>query len=200
MRIRSTVRWATPSSPPIRCCRPTTWPPRAASTNWCCASIAASPIACWIVPADTRCKWPTLPATCRSTRRKSWPYAKGVKEPKSKLAEAAEKAHTLTEALRLKGYEAYEFHDRYQSIVTVGSFNSAGTPRADGKIEINPAIHRIMQQFGATAALPGQPPGAMKVTSLLGISFDIQPIPVEVPKRSISRELARRLDPGDDTQ
>ena len=29
--------------------------------------------------------------------------------------------------------------------------------------------------------------------TLVGIGFDIQPIPVEVPKRSISRELARGL-------
>jgi len=57
---------------------------------------------------------------------------------KSRLAEAAEKAHKLTETLRAKGVQAYEFHDRYSSIVTIGSFNSVGTPRADGKTEINP--------------------------------------------------------------
>jgi len=48
---------------------------------------------------------------------------------KSELEAAAEKAHRLAKALRMKGYDAYEFHDRYASIVTVGSFNSAGTPR-----------------------------------------------------------------------
>ena len=71
------------------------------------------------------------------------------KPMKSSLTEAAEKAHELTEALRMKGYEAYEFHDRFSSIVTVGSFNSVGTPRRDGKTEINPRIHRIMQVFSA---------------------------------------------------
>jgi hypothetical protein len=115
------------------------------------------------------------------------------------LAEAAEKAHTLTEALRMKKYEAYEFHDRYASIVTVGSFDSVGTPRADGKTEINPKIYAIIEQFRAkTPDLPNQLPGAMKMESLVGIYFDIQPIPVEVPKRSISRELARRVTTEDE--
>ena len=67
----------------------------------------------------------------------------------SSLAKAAEKAHELTEALRDKGYEAYEFHDRYASIVTVGSFDSVGTPRVDGKIEINPQVHQIIEFFRA---------------------------------------------------
>lgn len=102
---------------------------------------------------------------------------------KSRLAEAAERAHKLTEALRAKGVEAYEFHDRYQSIVTVGSFNSVGTPRADGKTEINPAIHSIMKTYGAETA--GKP------KDLAGIPFDVQPMPVEVPKRALSADYAR---------
>ncbi len=115
------------------------------------------------------------------------------KQIKSKLAEAAVKAHKLAEALRIKGWEAYEFHDRYTSIVTVGSFDSVGTPRADGKTEINPRVHAVMQTFGANqATLPGQPAGATSVKSLVGIPFDVQPIPVQVPKRSISREISRR--------
>ena len=56
--------------------------------------------------------------------------------PASALEEAGEAAHKLVEVLRNQGYEAYEFHDRGSSIVTVGSFDSVGTPRADGKIEI----------------------------------------------------------------
>ncbi len=93
----------------------------------------------------------------------------------------------MTVALRTKGYEAYEFHDRFASIVTVGSFNSVGTPRSDGKIEINPMIHQLMQVFAA------KPMGGELVPKqVIGILCDIQPIPVEVPKRSISRELAQR--------
>ena len=89
----------------------------------------------------------------------------------------------------MKGWEAYEFHDRYASIVTVGSFNSVGTPRPDGKTEINPQVHAIMKTFGAEKL----PTGQYSPRSLAGIFMDVQPIPVEVPKRSISRELARGL-------
>ena len=119
------------------------------------------------------------------------------KPMESSLTKAAEKAHILTEALREKGYEAYEFHDRYASIVTVGSFNSCGTPRPDGKIEINPQIHAIIKTFGGKPQeIPGLPPSkrhGQMVKQLMGISFDMSPIPVEVPKRSISRDLAQGL-------
>jgi hypothetical protein len=117
----------------------------------------------------------------------------GEKEMKSDLAEAAEKAHRLTVALRVKGYDAYEFHDRCASIVTVGSFDSVGTPRSDGRIEINPEIHRIMKTFGAEATtLPGQSTPVTPLKTLVGIPFDIQPVPVQVPKRSISMAMRTR--------
>jgi hypothetical protein len=107
------------------------------------------------------------------------------------LAQAGEKALKLAEALRDKHYEAYVLHDRYASIVTVGSFSSVGTPRADGRIEINPQIHDVMQRFSATPA-PGAN-GAMIPKTLLGISFDIQAMPVEVPRRSISADYRHEL-------
>jgi hypothetical protein len=119
------------------------------------------------------------------------------KPMESELAAAAQKADSLTRALRMKGYEAYQFHDRYASIVTVGSFNSVGTPRPDGKIEIDPTIHKIIQTFGADGATP-ELQNALKASGLdkqtmatpvknfVGIPFDIQPIPVYVPKRPVS--------------
>jgi hypothetical protein len=111
------------------------------------------------------------------------------KEVSSRLAEAADKAHRLTEALREQGHDAYEFHDRGQSIVCVGSFDSYGTPRSDGKIEINPQIHQIMTTFVANQKqLPGQM--GMPVKMIAGIPLDIQPMIVEVPKRSISSDYA----------
>lgn len=117
------------------------------------------------------------------------------KEMPSRLEEAAQKAHELTLALRAKGYEAYEFHDRYASMVTVGSFNSVGTPRKDGKIEIDPTLHAIMRTFGADQqVVPGEAaPRVGKVKELAGIAFDIQPMPVEVPRRSIGRDYDRPL-------
>lgn len=118
---------------------------------------------------------------------------RGDRAFRSGLAKAADKADRLCRALRMMGYDAYQFHDRYASIVTVGSFDSVGTPHADGTMEINPAIHKLMQKFASQPAnIPGQPPGAMVQQTIVGIPLDIQPIPVEVPRRSISAALSGR--------
>jgi hypothetical protein len=120
---------------------------------------------------------------------------KGQKQFTSTLADAALKAHRLTEALRVKGYEAYEFHDRNASIVTVGSFDSVGLPRADGKIDVNPKIQKIMQVFGAQPVdLSGKVPKdvlPMSCKKLDGIDFDVQPTPILVPHNSISATISR---------
>jgi hypothetical protein len=116
------------------------------------------------------------------------------KMPKSRLEEAARNAHLLTEALRKKGYEAYEFHDRNSSIVTVGSFSSVGTKRPDGRIEINPAVHTIMRTFGVETKIePGKMAEVGKAKNLNGIPFDIQPVPVEVPRMTISGTYDRTV-------
>lgn len=108
------------------------------------------------------------------------------------LAKAAEKAHVLTTALRQLGYEAYEFHDRHESIVTVGSFDSVGDPRPDGKTEINPAVNEILNKFKAKPVknLPNIA-GAIRPEKLKGISFDVQPTPIAVPHQSIGADYAR---------
>ena len=111
---------------------------------------------------------------------------------KSRLVDAAEKAHKMTEALRAKGVEAYEFHDRSSSIVTIGSFDSVGTPQPNGQIELNPQIHAIMQKYGADRSItPGETPQVGKPKTEAGIPFDVQPLPVEVPRRSIGADYAR---------
>ncbi len=118
----------------------------------------------------------------------------GPESTKQTLATAAEKAHELTEALRVKGWEAYEFHDRNYSQVTVGHFDEVGTPSPDGIVVNNPQVNRIIEVFRAkTVGVPGAP-GAIEPKSLVGIFFDALPIPVEVPKRSISRQLTQRLE------
>ncbi|HBO43678.1 MAG TPA: hypothetical protein DD670_07055 [Planctomycetaceae bacterium] len=106
----------------------------------------------------------------------------------SQLHEAAEKANRLTEILRRKGWEAYEFHDRHSSIVTVGGFDYVGTPRADGKIEIHPEIFRIIETFKGVPITPG---GLVSPKRIDGIHLDVQPLPVEVPKRSFGASQAR---------
>jgi hypothetical protein len=114
----------------------------------------------------------------------------------SPLVEAAAKAHAITEALRAAKVEAYEFHDRGSSIVTVGHFDSVGSPRADGKIEINPLVFQLIQKYGADQSslaggqiTMGVQPKTIKVSvggKMKTIIFDISPVAVEVPRRTIS--------------
>lgn len=106
----------------------------------------------------------------------------------SRLAVAAEKAERLTAKLRKQGIPAYVFHDRSESMVTVGSFDSVGTERPDGKVEINPQINRIINDFRATPE-----PGTVnfKPKTIDGVPFDVQPVPVTVPKRSVGADYAK---------
>jgi hypothetical protein len=103
------------------------------------------------------------------------------------LDEAADKAHKLAVALRKQGVEAYEFHDRHESIVTIGGFDSIGQPRPDNKTELHPGILQIMQTYGADrTAVPGMAGQlGLRPKALNGISFDPQPIPVQVPRVSL---------------
>jgi len=110
---------------------------------------------------------------------------------RGKLEEAALKANKLAKALRAEGVEAYEFHDRNESIVCVGSFESVGTPREDGKIEINPAINKVIKEYSPEQTqLLGQEVG-LQPRTLAGVAFDIQPIPVQVPKVSVGASYAK---------
>lgn len=108
----------------------------------------------------------------------------------SKLMQAAERAARLVELLRQRGVEAYEFHDRYESIVTVGSFDKVGTPRQDGKVEIDPQVYKVIKNYGAEQKKSPKAETSLEPKSLGGIYFDLQPIPVEVPSRSIAADYA----------
>jgi hypothetical protein len=119
----------------------------------------------------------------------------------SKLEEAEQKAHLLTLALRKKGYEAYEFHDERSSVVTIGSFDTLGNDGPNGQIELHSSIVKIMETFGAQkkAAEPGGRVAAVGMPKTINTSegripLDIQPVPVEVPKKSVGFgfEQARR--------
>ncbi|MBM4091789.1 MAG: hypothetical protein FJ276_20535 [Planctomycetes bacterium] len=112
-----------------------------------------------------------------------------------KLEDAADKAHRLTQLLRKRGVEAYEFHDRCESIVTIGSFAAVGTTLPDGRLELSPAVHQIMVNYGAERQplpLRGQ---AIKPRSLNGIEYDVQPMPIEVPRKSFASGYAMGSQP-----
>lgn len=83
-----------------------------------------------------------------------WMWGKSKGEP---LVEAAENAHLLTETLRKKGYDAYEFHDRNESIVTIGSFEHISDRLPNGQLAPSPDVQRIIQTFGAAYDTPADP-------------------------------------------
>ncbi|MCA9247307.1 MAG: hypothetical protein KDA42_09340 [Planctomycetales bacterium] len=150
---------------------------------------------------DSGAKYTVKVATFTGTvvldQKKVQEYEESGSRLQSKLDEAAENAHRLTLALRQKGYDAFEFHDRYASIVTVGAFENVGKPRLDGKTEINPNIHAIMRAFAATPiSAPATTPAAAGQTGykpkvVIGIPCDIQPQIVQVPQPSLSAAYAR---------
>ncbi|MGL6195388.1 MAG: hypothetical protein ACRC2T_11265, partial [Thermoguttaceae bacterium] len=95
----------------------------------------------------------------------------------SELEQAGVNAAKLCQALRLKGYEAYEFHDRYSSMVTVGSYNTYGTLNPDQTVAILPEIQKIMDTF------KGNFNGRFEPRTLGGIPFDAQPTIILVPRK-----------------
>jgi hypothetical protein len=71
----------------------------------------------------------------------------------SQLEQAAEKAHLVTKTLRLAGYEAYQFHDREQSIVCVGGFDNLGNTDAKNNFAYDAAILAVVNRFAGTAGV-----------------------------------------------
>ena len=113
-------------------------------------------------------------------------FQSGAKLP-SKLAEAAEYAHQLTMALRKMNIDAYEFHDRYESVVTVGSFDWVANPSPDGRDQMNPAVHQVIEKFKAQPKrLPGKAAAELQPRIIAGAPCDIQPVPIMVPGKTAS--------------
>jgi hypothetical protein len=114
-------------------------------------------------------------------------FEEGSKKMDGQLEFAEVRAHELCETLRSKGYDAYEFHDRASSIVTVGSFSSLGVKRADGEFEIDPEIRATIDTFGPEKVkVPGvAAPQVGKPRAVGLIPLDVQPMPYEVPKLGI---------------
>ena len=110
----------------------------------------------------------------------------------SRLVVAAEKAHNLTRLLRSKGIEAYEFHDRTESYVCIGSFDWV-TRETNDRVMNNPEIVKIVDICKPEIRnLPGAP-NSILPKSLRGIPFDPEPTPILVPKHERSTRSANRL-------
>jgi hypothetical protein len=117
------------------------------------------------------------------------------KKMQGQLEIAEVRAHELCEALRAKGYDAYEFHDKASSIVTIGSFPSLGIARPDGTLEIDPQVKLIIDTFGAEkVTVPGVAAPQVGKPKVVGvIPLDLQPMPYEVPKLGIDVTAERPL-------
>lgn len=108
----------------------------------------------------------------------------------SKLAKAGENAHLLCTELRKLGIEAYEFHDRLESYVCVGSYDWVSRDDAFGNKEFNPEVEKTILLFkGSMEQLPNQATQGFVSKTLpslakQGIGFDVQPVPVLVPRSS----------------
>lgn len=87
----------------------------------------------------------------------------GGGEGGSALEQAAERAYIVMKALRAAGYEAYQFHDRDQSIVTVGGFDSLGAADTNNRFIYTQGIRDVMDRFA--------PKGQMADTSEYNLNF-----------------------------
>lgn len=90
----------------------------------------------------------------------------------------------LCKALREQGFEAYEFHSRYESIVTVGGFNHYGRKLPNGATDFDPAVLQIVQRFQGQPVTPAD--GAQRLTYkpviVAGVECDAAPKIIEVPR------------------
>jgi len=99
-------------------------------------------------------------------------------------------AEKMTAELRKQGVEAYQYHDRYRSLVTIGSFDYLGRELPDGQFEYAPEIRAVMKKYSAFNGRPELarqvPPGTKGVAAngVGAIPFDVEPTPIAVPKSS----------------
>ena len=95
----------------------------------------------------------------------------------SDLEMGEQAAAKLCQTLRKQGVEAYEFHDRYSSIVTVGGFDQHTPLMLDGRGSTNPQVQRTIERF--QARMSG---ASFNPVIVAGIPCDAEPKVVEVPR------------------
>lgn len=113
------------------------------------------------------------------------------------LHEAGMKAHSLATALRAKGVEAYEFHDRDASYVTIGGFDALGEEAPNGGPFIyNPEMVSIMNQYcgysirtftDSRTGQTTQTPMCKTIKELPDVPFDVEGKFISVPKPATTK-------------
>lgn len=108
------------------------------------------------------------------------------------LDKAAAQANKLTMALRKQNVPAYQFHDRFGSFVTIGSFDDLGQELTTGGFQYNPDMLAIVDRWCGYRVVDVKDPrtGAMSrrtsLKSLDKIPFDIDGKPMAVPRARTS--------------
>lgn len=116
------------------------------------------------------------------------PLLNKTTETTDSLDKAAWKAHKLTTALRNKNVEAYEFHDRFGSYVTIGSFDTLGRQTTASEFTYTPGIVAILQEYCGYRIIDTKDPATgamsknMSLKSMDKIPFDIEGKPMAVPR------------------
>jgi hypothetical protein len=139
----------------------------------------------------------------------SWGRSTAPEDARSELEAAAEQAYLVTKVLRGAGYEAYQFHDRHESIVTIGGFDQLGKEDQDKNFTYDPAIQKVVDRFKGTDRVTQSQFGVTQTPRLLfelvdqnripeltkgtrkeqlelfrklSVAFDLIPLPISVPK------------------
>ena len=116
-------------------------------------------------------------------RRKAEKNRLKNRDKDSGLVQAAKRAKILTDFLRSKDVEAYQFHDRYSSYVCVGGFDwvrEGEGPNAKS----NPEVTALAKVFSAKPVGGGQVTTYPLPARLLeaGVTCDSNPLTVAVPR------------------
>jgi hypothetical protein len=102
-----------------------------------------------------------------------------------RMVKCAVLADKMTKQLREDGIEAYQFHDRHASMVTIGNFERLGTTGPNGKFEYDPAIRAVMETYRAGDKIELTPKGpGLAAKHVASIPFDVKPTPIAVPRKS----------------
>jgi hypothetical protein len=110
-----------------------------------------------------------------------------------KIDEAAIKATKVVNTLRKQGVEAYVFHDRYESLVTIGSFDDLGTPGKNGRTELHAEIASIVQKYQAERnAIPGSDQFGLVPKTIDNIPLDVSPRIIQVPRENLADIYGRQ--------
>jgi len=96
----------------------------------------------------------------------------------SRLEQGELMAVAMCQTLRERGVEAYEFHDNYGSIVTVGSFDQRSRRLPNGSVVLDPMVEQTIKQYEGKYDANGE----YQVKVINNIGCDPQPRVIEVPR------------------